>query len=85
MAKNPNELDQWQRQARLASGIPLPKKPLVDERAPVVDPIVALECERCGCTSARVVGAKDKSCPFCGAQVVIKADPREVWHGGGRK
>lgn len=84
MAKNPNGLDPHQEQARRACGIPLPKEPTVDDRKKVVDPIVALECERCGCTSARVVGAKDKSCPFCGAKVVVKADPAAPWAGGGK-
>jgi rubrerythrin len=85
MTKRTPGLDPYQEQARRACGIPLPKQPVVDDRKKVVDPIVVLECERCGCTSARVVGAKDKSCPFCGAKVVMDTPAQEIWHMGGRK
>lgn len=57
-------IDPFQARARAAAGYGLPRP--AAPRPDLVAGIVAMTCEHCGCTSAKVRDAKPAPCAFCG-------------------
>lgn len=58
-------IDAYQSRARAAAGYDIPRSRPKESPA-VVAGIVAVTCEHCGCTSAKVRDCKPAPCPFCG-------------------
>lgn len=59
-------IDDYQARARMAAGYGLPYERDKVQAEPLVAGIVAMTCEHCGCTSAKVRDAKRSPCDFCG-------------------
>ena len=68
-------MDDSQRRLRATLGIDIPRDP--PPKPVLVDGIVALVCEHCGCTNARTMNAKDRTCGFCGKRQ--KSDQGQHW------
>lgn len=56
--------DAYQRRARERAGIEQIRTP--QPKPDLVAGIVPMQCDRCGCTGARVSTAKSFACEFCG-------------------
>lgn len=66
--RNPLGVDEHQARARRAAGLPMPRETTPKQTEKLVEGIIAVTCDHCGGTTAKVPGQKI-GCPFCGRKL----------------